>query len=173
MDPFVVVTHPEPLQLDVRPVETTESTGGQMALAFYHHENLLARGAVPPQALDPLAQLLANPVTVALAVTQDDQGNVDGRLCVVLRMPDGPPAREPEEPEEPWKSSVPDLPPGVESQEPASQLALLPLGNVVRSAANCRFPELADEARDMLENLLAGRGRDAISRAIDDLLDSI
>jgi hypothetical protein len=90
-------------------------------------------------------------------------------------MPDRASAREPDEPDEPWKASVPDLPPGVEADDTPgpAHLALLPLGNVVRSAANCRFSELTDEARDMLRNLLAGRGRDAVSRAIDDLLDSL
>jgi hypothetical protein len=175
MDPFIVVTHPEPVHLEVRPVEATGLPADHIALGFFYLEGLLARGVVPPPAVQPLTELLANPVTIALAVTQDDSGNIDGRLCVVLRMPDGAAPPDTEEPEEPWKSSVPDLPPGVEADEPGkpAHLALLPLGNVVRSAANRREAELVDEARDMLQNLLAGRARDAVSRAIDDLLDSL
>jgi len=175
MDPFVVVTHPEPLLLEARPIEAADLPPDDVALGFFHHDVLVARGVVPPPAVTPLNQLLSSPVTVALAVSRDDAGNIDGRLCVVIRMPEAGPRPEPDEPAEPWKSSVPDLPPGVESEERSNgaQFALLPLGNVVRSAANCRFTELDEEARDMLESLIAGRGRDAVSRAIDDLLDSL
>jgi len=175
MDPFVVVTHPEPVRLEVRPIKATGLPGDHLALGFFHMDSLLARGVVPPPAVQPLIQLLSSPVTVALAVTQDEDDNIDGRLCVVLRMPDAGPPPESDEPEEPWKSSIPGLPPGLEAADPgnAVHLALLPLGNVVRSAANRRYDELTDEARDMLRNLLAGRAQDAVSRAIDDLLDSI
>jgi hypothetical protein len=175
MDPFIVVTHPEPIHLEVRPIEAADLPADHIALGFFHLDSLLARGVVPPPAVQPLIELLSNPVTVALAVTQDDDGNVDGRLCVVLRMPDGNPPPDSEEPEEPWRTSVPDLPSGVESDEPGkpAHLALLPLGNVVRSAANRHQAELVDEARDMLQNLLAGRAQDAVSQAIDDLLDSL
>lgn len=176
MDPFIVVTHPKPVHLDARPVEHEHVPPDHVALGFFAGDHLVARGAVPPNAIEPLRQLLSEPVTLALAATQDAEGNIDGRLCVVLPMPQDT-GDAADEPEEPWKTSVPEPPPGIESggAEPdgSPRLALLPLGNVVRPARNRHHDNVAGDAREMLDNLLTGRSRDAVSRAIDDLLDSI
>jgi hypothetical protein len=77
---------------------------------------------------------------------------------------------------EPWKTSVPA--PSWESAEAApsgsdQDLALLPIGNVVRSASNRNHEDLAADAREMLANLLAGNARDAVDKAIDDLLGNL
>jgi hypothetical protein len=174
MDPFVVVTHPKPISLQARPVDTDRLPTDHVAVGFYWGDHLVARGAVPPNAIEPLRQLLSHPVTLALAATQDDDGNIDGRVCVVLPLPE---EQEEADSSEPWKSSVPEPPPGIDSagennpDEP--RLALLPLGNVVRPARNRHHDDVASDAREMLENLLSGQARDAVSRAIDDLLDSI
>lgn len=175
MDPFIVVTHPDPVTLQARQVESDLVPDDHIAVGFYSGDHLVARGAVPPNAIEPLRQLLSKPVTLALAAQQDDDGNIDGRVCVVLPMPED--AEDEGEADEPWKSSVPEPPPGIESGsggDPDSpRLALLPLGNVVRPAKNRRHSDIASDAREMLDNLLTGLGRDAMSRAIDDLLDSI
>lgn len=175
MEPFVVVTHPDPVLLQARAVDTDHVPADHVAIGFFSGDHLVARGAVPPNAVEPLRELLSRPVTVALAATQDDDGNIDARVCVVLPFPEE--AEEGGEPEEPWRTSVPDLPPGIESGSgPAAdspRLALLPLGNVVRQARNRHHTDVAGDAREMLDNLLQGRARDAVARAIDDLLDSI
>jgi hypothetical protein len=57
--------------------------------------------------------------------------------------------------------------------EERPRLALLPIGNAVRGARHRNHPDVAGDAREMLANLLAGRSYDAVSRAIDDLLNSI
>ena len=175
MEPFVVVTHPDPIMLQARAVDTDRVPANHVAIGFFTGDNLVARGAVPPNAVEPLRQLLSRPVTLALAATQDDAGNIDARVCIVLPYPED--AAEATESDEPWKSSVPELPEGIESRsgpDPDSpRLALLPLGNVVRQARNRNHEEVAADAREMLDNLLHGRARDAVARAIDDLLDSI
>jgi len=176
MDPFIVVTHPTPLRVEARPVDHDDVPEGHIALGYYAGDRLLARGIVPPHAIEPLNDLLREPVTLALAAVQDDDGNIDGRVCVVL--PFSPDQRaDDESADEPWKSSVPGPPPGIESGPDEStdspHLALLPLGNVVRSAGHRHHPDVVSDLREMLDNLLAGRGRDAVARAIDDLLDSI
>lgn len=175
MEPFVVVTHPQPVSIQPRQVESDRVPADHIAIGFYSGDHLVARGAVPPNAIEPLRQLLSRPVTLALAATQDDEGNIDGRVCVVLPMPDE--AGDESEPDEPWKSSIPQPPPGLGSdREPdpdSPRLALLPLGNVVRPARNRHHEDVASDAREMLDNLLTGQGRDAINRAIDDLLDSL
>jgi hypothetical protein len=86
---------------------------------------------------------------------------------------------EGEGPDEPWKASLPPLPSGIESgsesegDDSVPRLLLLPLGHVVRAASNRKHSELADDARDMLQNLLSGGGQDAVARAIDDLLRNL
>jgi len=177
MDPFIVVTHPIPVMLQARPVDAEDLPEEHVALGFYSGDNLVARGAVPPNAVEPLRQLFSHPVTVALAATQDDQGNIDGRVCVVLPFPEDAAEEEGEDADEPWKSSVPALPAGIETgsgpESESPRLALLPLGNVVRPAHNRHHADIAADVREMLDNLLSGRGQDAVTRAIDDLLDSI
>jgi hypothetical protein len=54
------------------------------------------------------------------------------------------------------------------------QFALLPIGNVIRPASDRRHPDdVAHDAKEMLDNLLTGGGRDAVRKAIDDLLRSL
>jgi len=118
---------------------------------------------------------------LALAAKDDGDGNIEGRVCLVLPIPgdedeDGETEGASDGPAEPWKASVPG--PDWESESrsaPGSDqdLALLPIGNVVRSAANRNHEDLAADAREMLANLLAGNVRDAVDKAIDDLLGSL
>lgn len=115
---------------------------------------------------------------------EDEDGNIDERVCLVLSV-DSEAMRGDDEdapPEEPWKASLPAAPPlgetewseaDGEEEGDGPRLALLPIGNAVRGARDRRYENVEGDAREMLENLLAGRGRDAVSKAIDDLLDSI
>lgn len=173
---LVIVTHTEPLSLQLEAIEHEEAPPGQAAVAYTLHGSPVARGVIAEDALPALRSLLDNPVLVALAAKEDDGGNIDGRVCLVLPVGDEA-RREEEEPEdEPWRSSVPA--PAFETgsadrEDPENDLALLPIGNVVRSAANRNHPNLADDAREMLANLLAGRAKDAVAKAIDDLLGSL
>ena len=176
MDNFVVIRHREPVQLEARRIEHEAVPADQVALGFFVDDRLVARGAVPHAAMAPLSELLSQPVTLALAVAADDGGNIDGRVCVVLPVPADDSTEDPAA-DEPWKASLPPLPSGIESDENRDdsirRLVLLPLGHVVRSAENRKHADLAEDARDMLHNLLAGGGRDAVSKAIDDLLRDI
>lgn len=185
MDQLYVVTHPEPIVLDVQAVDHEAVPDGAIALAYYHRGNLLARGVVSPEAVEAIRGLLRQPVSLALAATEDDHGNIDARVCLVLPVDATAEAEVDDEPEEPWKASVPSPPPEVESSyneeggdgegdEDRPRLALLPIGNVVRGVKHRKHGEdVAADAREMLDNLLAGRAQDAVSRTIDDLLDSL
>jgi hypothetical protein len=179
---LVVVAYPEPLPIEARPIEHEATPEDALALAYYYRGNMIARGVVPIGAVDAIRKLLSTPVSVALAAAEDDQGNIEGRVCLVLPMD---PAQlhsefEDDEDDEPWKASVPAPPPeifGEPSFDPTPDrphITLLPIGNVIRSARDRNHPEdVPADVREMLENLLAGRGRDAIAKAIDDLLESI
>lgn len=182
MNQLVVVAYPEPLPIEARPIEHEATPEDALALAYYYRGNMIARGVVPIGAVDAIRKLLSTPVSVALAAAEDDQGNIEGRVCLVLPMD---PAQlhsefEDDEDDEPWKASVPAPPPeifGAPSFDPTPDrphITLLPIGNVIRSARDRNHPEdVPADVREMLENLLAGRGRDAIAKAIDDLLESI
>lgn len=181
MDHLVVVAYPEPLPIEARSLEHEAVPGGSIGLGYYYSGHLIARGIVSPDAAQAIRQILQKPTPVALAATEDDDGNIDARICLVLPM-DADPFRQDETDleDEPWKASVPPPPPEIEqSYHPEDggetpRLALLPIGNAVRGAGERRHPgDVAGDAREMLENLLAGRAQDAVSRAIDELLDSI
>jgi hypothetical protein len=180
---LVVVAHPEPLPIDARQIEVDSLPDDGLALAYYYQGNVIARGVVPAGAVNAIRRLLSTPVSVALAASEDDDGNIEARVCLVLPVGSSSFLQEFEDDEdqEPWKASVPPPPPGIESGadfdgpgRDRPHITLLPIGNVVRSARDRNHPEdVPADVREMLENLLAGRGRDAVSKAIDDLLDSI
>ncbi|HET9982494.1 MAG TPA: hypothetical protein VFQ38_02860 [Longimicrobiales bacterium] len=177
MDQLVVVTHPEPILLQARAIEHDTLPDGVVALGYYLDDHLIARGAVAPEAVDAIRLLLRTPVSIALAATEDEDGNIDGRVCLVLPMEADAGEDEDDEPDEPWKASVPTPPMELEAsadddEEP--RLALLPIGNVVRTVHDRRHPdEVEVDVWEMLDNLLHGRAQDATSKAIDDLLDSL
>jgi hypothetical protein len=172
---FVIVTHIEPLFLRLQSIEHEDTPADHVALAYLYDGHLLARGTISADALPALESLLQNPVMLALAAKDDSDGNIEGRVCLVL--PISGEAEEGDEGDaEPWKTSVPA--PTWESESHSGSasdqdLALLPIGNVVRSAANRNHEDLAADAREMLANLLAGNVRDAVDQAIDDLLGGI
>ena len=197
MDELVVVTHPEPIQLEARSIEHEAVPEGEVALAYFHEGRLLARGVVTPEAVKAINGILNNPVSVALAATEDPEGNIDARFCLVLPVdPEQWPAEDDDSPEEPWKSSVPSVPsfdtdfdqkpPELAAVNEADEedvedddddrprVALLPIGNVVRNARDRKHPEdVARDLREMLFNLMEGKASDAVEKAIDDLLRSL
>jgi hypothetical protein len=183
MDGLIVVAYPQPLAIEARPITHEQAPEGSVALAYYYRGHLIARSVVAPEAADAIRSLLNNPVPVALAATEDDSGNIDGRVCLVLPVDGEEAAGGDDDTSEPWKASVPAPPPEIESSytatgaEPGGErpsVALLPIGNVIRSVDDRNHPnDVAGDAREMLENLLAGRARDSIAKVIDDLLDSI
>jgi hypothetical protein len=180
-DPLVVVTHPTPIDLEARPIEHDAIPEGSVALGYYHGGKLIARGLVTPESLAPIRALLEDPVSIALAVTADEEGNIDGRICLLLPV-DASELSDEEPGDEPWKASAP-APPELRGAGDADadadaegrpHVVLLPIGNVIRSATDRNHPEdVSGDAQEMLVNLLAGRGQDAVAKAIDDLLRSI
>ncbi len=187
MDHLVVVPHPNPITLEARSIDHNAVPEGAVGLGYYYDDRLIARSVVAVNALDTIRSLLSSPVSVALAAREDGDGNIDGRFCLVLPVEPGAGSEHDQGEEdhaEPWKSSVPAPPPEIEAgyagtsadgeQEDEPQFALLPIGNVVRAADDRHHPEdVAHDAKEMLENLLSGGGRDAVQKAIDDLLKSI
>ncbi|HUF14032.1 MAG TPA: hypothetical protein VMN78_13090 [Longimicrobiales bacterium] len=189
MQPVVVVTYPHALDLKVERLEHTSLPDQSTGLAYYYRGGLIARGVVSDEAVESIQSLVNDPVHLALAAQEDDDGNIDGRLCLVLPVELGKELMKDDdaEPEEAWKSSVPAPPAEIDSygsqkrdtaDEPEEgeqpHIALLPIGNIVRSSEARNHPDdVSADAREMLVNLLAGQGQDSVRKAIDDLLDSI
>ena len=186
MEQLVVVPYPTPIALEARSIRHGAVPDGAVGLGYYYDDRLIARSVVASNALDTIQSLLSSPVSVALAAREDEKGNIDGRICLVLPVEPDAEATGPDAEEEPWKSSVPTPPPEIESSygtsgsgdasddEDSPKFALLPIGNVVRPVQDRHHPdELAHDVKEMLDNLLDGGGRDAVQKAIDDLLNSI
>lgn len=191
MDELIVVTYPQPLSIEARRMDHHAVPDDGIGLAYYFRGNVIARGVVSREGLEAIDKLLRTPVPVALAASEDEDGNIDARVCLVLPM-QGPGAEEgagESEGEEAWRSSVPSaswedsVPAPPWEQEDGSSygdgpgerghVALLPIGNVVRSSRDRHHPDVAGDAREMLENLLSGQAKDADRKAIDDLLKSL
>jgi hypothetical protein len=182
VDELVVVTYPEPLELEARALESETAPEGNVALAYYHAGHVVARGVVTVDAVPAIHGLLREPVSLALAATVDEERNISARVCLVLPFDPGRFSEE-DDGAEPWRASIPEPPAGLGSgyggvAEPDSsgerpRLALLPIGNVVRGAHDRQHDDVAADVREMLDNLVSGRARDAVRKAIDDLLDSI
>lgn len=189
MQPVVVVTYPHALSLEIERLEHASLPEHQTGLAYYFRGGLIARGVVSDDALESIESLVNDPVHLALAAQEDDRGNIDGRLCLVLPLELGKELMKEDdaEPDEPWKASVPAPPTEIdsytskkkgtteeESDGDKPHIALLPIGNIVRSSEARNHPDdISADAREMLVNLLAGQGQDSVRKAIDDLLDSI
>jgi hypothetical protein len=187
VDQLVVVTHPEPLRIEARELEHDSLPEGNVALGYYHGGHILARGVVTPDAVDAIRGLLKEPISLALAATEDPQGNIEARVCLVL--PFDPTRLEGEDGEDegdaPWRASIPTPPPEIgltesggggavdEEDDEKPRLALLPIGHVIRGASDRRHANVVGDAREMLDNLVGGHARDAVTKAIDDLLDSL
>jgi hypothetical protein len=174
LEHLVVVTYPDPVVLEARPMEDVDTPDDSVALSYYYEGHILARGVVANEALEAIRGLLREPVSVALAATEDEAGNIEARVCLVLPVDSEQVEEDDDEPDEPWRASVP-VPPGEaeDDSDERPRMALLPIGNAVRGARQRNHQDVASDAREMLSNLLAGRGQDAVSRAIDDLLGSL
>ncbi|MEN8376511.1 MAG: hypothetical protein ABFS34_13780 [Gemmatimonadota bacterium] len=190
MDELIVVTYPQPLTIEARRMDHHTVPDDGIGLAYYFRGNVIARGVVSREGLEAIDKLLRTPVPVALAASEDEDGNIDARVCLVLPVQgQGEDGADDEGAEEPWRNSVPSA--SFEDSVPAppweqddgspyggeggdkAHVALLPIGNVVRSSADRHHSDVAGDAREMLENLLAGQARDADQKAIDDLLRSL
>jgi hypothetical protein len=174
LEQLIVVTHPDPVVLEARPIEDVATTSDSVALGYYHAGHVLARGVVANEALDAIHGLLSEPVSLALAATEDEAGNIDARVCLVLPVDPDDAEGDGEEPDEPWRASVPGPPGSLGGDyDERPRMALLPIGHAVRGASHRNHADVAGDVREMLTNLLTGQSRDAVARAIDDLLGSL
>ncbi len=173
--PAVFVTTREPIRLSVSRLEDPRAPESS-ALAAYIDGRLVARCAMPPEAIDRLValKLFEEPLPIGLFAYEESPGLQCRLFALVPRDALEEAAHE----HEPWKASVPSYEESDNDEDngPAHPYETILLGHIVRFAKDRRHPDdLAAEAVDILQKIIGGGDelRDADKRAIDDLLDSL
>jgi hypothetical protein len=176
--PAVFVTTREPIKLVVSHLEDPRAPESS-ALAAYIDGRLVARCAMPAEAIDRLIalRLFDAPLPVGSLRTKSRPGLQCRLFALVPREQLEEAAHE----HEPWKASVPSYEASASAGDDDDDSEMPPyetilLGHIVRFAKDRKHPDdLAAEAVDMLQKILTGGDplHDADKRAIDDLLDSL
>lgn len=190
--PAVFVTTREPISLLVERLEDSRAPEAS-ALGAYIDGRLVARSAMPPEAIARLLDLnlFEEPVPLGLFCYEEEPGLQCRLFALVPRS-----ALEGESHgDEPWKESVPsyeamatrpddddgvedieDLDDDEDDEEESVPFDTILLGHIVRFRRDRRHPDdLAAEAVDILQRIIHGNEslEDADRKAIDDLLGSL
>lgn len=149
------------------------------ALAAYLDDRLIARSAMPDDAIQRLIDLhlFDDPVPLGLFAYEEEPGLQCRLFALVPRSMLESEAHE----SEPWKESVPSYESTLQeededTEEDSTPFETILLGHIVRFEKDRRHPDsLADEAIDILQRILYGSRslEDADRKAIDDLLGSL
>lgn len=172
--PAVFITTSQAVPLDVQRLDDERAPDG-VALAAYIGGRLVARSAMPGEAIDRLLALglFTQPVPLGLFAYEEEPG-LQCRLFALV--PSGLLSAAAHA-DEPWKASVPSyeerMAQGDDDDGPSLETVLL--GHIVRFAGDRRHPDdLAAEAVDVLHKILTGGPlADASAKAIDDLLNNL
>ena len=183
--PAVFVTTREPIALAVSRLDDPRAPESS-ALAAYIDGRMVARSAMPPEAIERLVdlKLFEEPVALGLFAFEDDPGLQCRLFALVPRTSLDSDAHS----SEPWKASVPsyeamrdaddDMDDDMddEDDDDESPYETILLGHIVRFAKDRKYPDnLAEEAVDILTRIIHGAEplEDADRKAIDDLLGSL
>jgi hypothetical protein len=187
--PAVFVTTREPIAIAVSQLDDPRAPESS-ALAAYIDGRLVARSAMPPEAIARLLELrlFDGPVPLGLFAFEENPGLQCRLFALVPRS-----ALEGQShADEPWKASVPsyeaaraaaeqeddeDDDDAADDDEPeVVPFETILLGHIVRFARDRKHPDdLAAEAVDILQRIIHGSDplQDADRKAIDDLLGSL
>jgi hypothetical protein len=183
--PSVLVATSAPVQLRVEPVEDDRTPEGSVCLGTFIGERLVGRRVAPTEALEELRDfhLFDEPVHLGLVAFEESPG-LQCRLLALLpadRFPLQEDEEGDDEPEEPWRASVPapefeiqEAGPGSEETPSLEEGAAVPvyLGNIVRLSQDRKHPDdLAAEASDVLMTVLTGSVSEVVDRVLEDLLE--
>ena len=184
--PAVFVTTREPIALAVSRLDDPRAPESS-ALAAYIDGRMVARSAMPPEAIERLVdlKLFEEPVALGLFAFEDAPGLQCRLFALVPRTSLDSDAHS----SEPWKASVPsyeamrdaddDMDDDMDDDEDdddESPYETILLGHIVRFAKDRKYPDnLAEEAVDILTRIIHGAEplEDADRKAIDDLLGSL
>ena len=184
----VFVTTREPINIKVEQLDDPRAPESS-ALASYIDGRLVARSAMPPEAISRLLDLhlFDEAVPLGLFAFEESPGLQCRLFALVPRTLLEAQAHE----SEPWKASVPSYESSVnddgddddddeeedeEDYSEESPFETILLGHIVRFEKDRRHPDdLAAEAVDILQRIINGAEplEDADKKAIDDLLGSL
>ncbi len=169
----------QPLPLRFRLGSADKVPEGAVLMETLLEGRMIARSVVDAKGGEALSG--RGEVTAPLLLQAEERdGEIRGRILALFPVPEDQ-ARDMlrsagEDPDEPWKESVPSFEDESKPEIPegAVPMAAVLLGNVRRFAADRQHPDDAQaEAASLFQAILAGAGKDADQKAIDDLLDSI
>lgn len=186
--PAVFVTTREPITVRIDRLDDPRAPGSS-ALAAYIDERMVARSAMPPEAIQRLIdlKLFEEPVPLGLFAYEEEPGLQCRLFALVPRALLEAEAHA----DEPWKESVPSYEASVaagsdddddddddedDDEEEDAPFETILLGHIVRFAKDRKHPDdLAAEAVDILQRIIHGADslQDADRKAIDDLLGSL
>jgi len=186
--PAVFVTTREPITLVVSRLDDPRAPESS-ALAAYIDGRMVARSAMPPEAIERLVdlKLFEEPVPLGLFAYEEAPGLQCRLFALVPRAALEADAHS----AEPWKASVPSYEAMRDADDDTdddmnddddedgdneSPYETILLGHIVRFAKDRKYPEnLAEEAVDILQRIIHGAQplEDADQKAIDDLLGSL
>jgi len=189
--PAVFVTTREPVSILVSQLDDPRAPDSS-ALAAYIDGRMVARSAMPPEAINRLLELrlFEEPVPLGLFAYED----APGLQCRLFALVPRSALEGASHASEPWKESVPsfeaardmedDEDEDEEEEEDGDEdgeddiapFETILLGHIVRFEKDRRHPEdLAAEAVDILQRIIHGAEslEDADRKAIDDLLGSL
>ncbi len=184
--PAVFVTTREPIALVVSRLDDPRAPESS-ALAAYIDGRMVARSAMPPEAIERLVdlKLFEEPVALGLFAYEEAPGLQCRLFALVPRASLEADAHS----AEPWKASVPsyeamrdaedmddEMDDDDEDDDDESPFETILLGHIVRFAKDRKYPDnLAEEAVDILTRIIHGAEplQDADRKAIDDLLGSL
>jgi hypothetical protein len=185
--PAVFVTTTTAIPIKIERMEDERAPEG-VCLGAYIGERLVARCAMPEEAIDHLLRLdlFADPVTLGLFAYEEEPG-LQCRLFALV-PPDK--LKDSDSSDEPWKESIPSYEQSMNTDEGDSdgeffgesddngerhRMETVLLGHIVRFESDRKHSDdLAAEAVDILQKIIVGGPLDeADSKAIDDLLDSL
>jgi hypothetical protein len=187
--PAVFVTTREPVALSVNRLDDPRAPES-CALAAYIDHRLIARSAMPAEAIERLLELrlFETPVPLGLFAYEE----APGLQCRLFALVPRNSLEAQTHADEPWKESVPsyeaarDAAIGDDSdddddddddddEEEVAPFETILLGHIVRFERDRKHPsDLAAEAVDILQRVINGAPlEDADRKAIDDLLGSL
>ena len=185
--PAVFVTTREPIALVVSRLDDPRAPESS-ALAAYIDGRMVARSAMPPEAIERLVDLKLFEAPVALGLFAYEEA--PGLQCRLFALVPRASLEADAHTAEPWKASVPsyeamrdaeDMDDDMddddeEDDDDESPFETILLGHIVRFDKDRKYPDnLAEEAVDILQRIIHGAEplEDADRKAIDDLLGSL
>jgi hypothetical protein len=171
--PAAIAATAEPVQLMVRLVEDDRVPAEMVCMGTYRNGRLVARSVLSPEAWAQILEhrLFDKPLQVVLVARVAPPG-LQCQLFAMVPLPQ----EEPDEPQEPWASSVPSSSyeaslDDASTEDSDPRVAPVPLGNIVRYQRDRVHPEsLPLETADILKKIVEGEAAEVVDRALADLL---